>query len=56
MLFKLHKAIKIERRLGRYSLKMADKDELSYFEILGEKYLNLVNKVKKNKLYPDTLG
>ena len=49
LLFKLHKAIKIERRLGRYSLKMADKDELSYFEILGEKYLNLVNKVKKNK-------
>lgn len=49
LLFKLHKAIKLERRLVRYSLKMADKDDLSYFELLGEKYYKLVNKVKKNK-------
>lgn len=49
LLFKLHKAIKLERRISRYSLKMADKDDLSYFEMLGEKYYKLVNKVKKNK-------
>lgn len=49
LLFKLHKAIKIERRIGRYSLKIADKDELSYFDKLNESYKAFINKCKKNK-------
>lgn len=49
LLFKLHKAIKLERRIGRYSLKMDTDEELSYFDKLGEKYQKLVKSGQNNK-------
>lgn len=49
MLFKLHKAIKTERRIGRYSLKIDKQDELSYFELLWEKYQRFVKKYNSNE-------
>ena len=48
LLFKLHKAIKLDRRIGRYSLRMNTSDELSYFDKLGEKYQVFVKRCKKN--------
>jgi len=49
LLFKLHKAIKLERRIARYSLKMETQEELSYFDNLGYKYQKFIKKCKKNK-------
>lgn len=49
LLFKLHKAIKLERRISRYSLKMDIDDDLSYFDKLGDKYQKFVKKCKNNQ-------
>ena len=49
LLFKLHKTIKLERRIARYSLKMDTQEDLSYFDKLTHKYQNLVKKCTKNK-------
>jgi hypothetical protein len=35
LLFKLHKAIMLDRRIAKYSLKINDQDDLSYFDKLG---------------------
>lgn len=48
LLFKLHKAIKSERRIARYSLKMGEDQELSYFDKLWNKYYLFGKKLKKN--------
>lgn len=49
LLFKLHKTIKLERRISRYSLKVGEELDISYFDKLETKYLNLVKKCKNNK-------
>lgn len=49
LLFKLHKTIKLERRISRYSLKVGEESDISYFDKLEAKYLKLVNKYKNNK-------
>lgn len=49
LLFKLHKTIKLERRISRYSLKIGEEDDISYFDKLESKYLKLVKKCKNNK-------
>lgn len=49
LLFKLHKAIKLERRISRYSLKIDNEDDISYFDKLRYKYLILVKRCKNNK-------
>lgn len=49
LLFKLHKAIKSERRIARYSLKMGEDQELSYFDKLWNKYYLFGKKLKKNE-------
>lgn len=49
LLFKLHKTIKLERRISRYSLKIGEDRDISYFDKLETKYLNLVKKCKNNK-------
>ena len=38
LLLKIYKAIKSERRIARYSLKMNQTEEQSYFDKLWEKY------------------
>ena len=50
LLLKLHKAIIRERRIARYSLKMDQEIELSYFDKLERKYQLLVSKLKDNKI------
>ena len=45
----LHKAILRERRIARYSLKMNQEEELSYFDKLNNKYQLFVSKFKNNK-------
>lgn len=49
LLFKLHKAIKLEKRISRYSLKMDFQEDLSYFDKLGNKYQKFVKRCKNNK-------
>ena len=49
LLFKLHKTIKLEKRISRYSLKVGEEDDISYFDKLESKYLKLVKKCKNNK-------
>lgn len=49
LLFKLHRAIKVERRISRYSVNLAFNEELSYFDKLGDKYQRLVKKYQKNE-------
>lgn len=49
LLFKLHRAIKIERRISKYSVSLADNEEVSYFDKLGYKYQQLVKKYQKNE-------
>lgn len=49
LLFKLHKAIKSERRIARYSLKVGEDIELSYFDKLWNKYYLFGKKLKKNE-------
>lgn len=49
LLFKLHKAISSERRIARYSLKMDNQEELSYFDRLWDKYTRLVKKCRNNE-------
>ena len=44
LLFKLHKAIKLEKRISRYSLKMDFQEDLSYFDKLGNKYQKFVKR------------
>ena len=50
LLLKLYKAIHMERRIARYSLKMNDSEELSYSDKLLEKYQRLVSKFQNNKV------
>lgn len=45
----IYKAIKRERRIGRYSLRIENQEELSYFDSLGEKYHKLIKLGQKNK-------
>lgn len=49
LLFKLHKTIKLERRISRYSLKVGSEEDISYFDKLEAKYLKLVKKCKNSK-------
>ena len=48
-LFKLHKVIKLERRIGRYSLKIDKQEDASYFELLWDKYQKFTKKYNKNE-------
>ena len=48
-LFKLHKVIKLERRIGRYSLKIDKQEDQSYFELLWDKYQKFTKKYNKNE-------
>ena len=48
LLFKLHKTIKLEKRISRYSLAGVEED-ISYFDKLEAKYLKLVKNCKNNK-------
>lgn len=50
LLLKLHKLIQLERRVGRYSLKMNQVDEDSYFDKLLGRYQRFSLGFKKNKL------
>ena len=50
LLFKLHRAIKLDRRITRYSLKIESQEELSYFDKIGSKYHKLVGSFQKNKV------
>lgn len=49
LLFKLHKTIKLEKRISRYSLKVGLDEDISYFDKLEAKYLKLIKKHKNNK-------
>lgn len=49
LLFKLHKTIKLEKRISRYSLAGVEED-ISYFDKLEAKYLKLVKNCKNNKI------
>lgn len=49
LLLKLHKAIRSERRIARYSLKMNDSEELSYSDKLFGRYQKLVSRFQDNK-------
>lgn len=49
LLFKLHKAIRSERRIARYSLRMEAQEELSYFDKMIEKYQKIIKKFQKNE-------
>ena len=49
LLFKLHKTIKLEKRISRYSLKVGIEEDTSYFDKLEARYLKLVKKCKNNK-------
>ena len=49
LLFKLHKAIKLERRISRYSLKIETQEDKSYFDRLEYKYIKLLKKYKNNE-------
>lgn len=49
LLFKLHKAIKCERRIAKYCLKIEKQEELSYFDKLWEKYKKFIKICKKNE-------
>ena len=48
-LFKFHKVIKLERRIGRYSLKIDKQEDQSYFELLWDKYQKFTKKYNKNE-------
>lgn len=49
LLLKLYKAIRMEKRIGRYSLKLNNSEEQSYSDKLLEKYKRLVSKYQDNK-------
>lgn len=49
LLLKLYKAIHVERRIARYSLKMNDSEETSYSDKLLGNYQKLVSKFQDNK-------
>ncbi len=49
LLFKLHKAIMLDRRISKYSLKINDQDDLSYFDKLGNNYQLFLKMCKNNK-------
>lgn len=50
LLLKIYKAIKSERRIARYSLKMNQTEEQSYFDKLWEKYHSFLSKFQNNKI------
>lgn len=50
LLLKLHKAMRSERRIARYSLVMDDTEELSYFDKLWDKYKKMVSRFQNNKV------
>lgn len=50
LLYKIRKAIHMERRIARYSLKINSTEELSYFDKLWDKYQKLVSHFQKNKV------
>lgn len=49
LLFKLHKAIMLERRIARYSLKINNNDDSSFWDFLEERYERIIRRAKKNK-------
>lgn len=49
LLFKLYKAIRLEKRIARYSLKMETQEDASYFDKLGDKYQKFVERCKNNE-------
>lgn len=50
LILKAYKAIRSERRIARYSLKMNNTEELSYFDKLWEKYYSIMKKFQHNKM------
>lgn len=49
LVLKFYKAIRSERRIARYSLKLNDLDDLSYSDKLNNRYQKLISKFKDNK-------
>ena len=49
LLFKLHKAIKTEKRIAQYSLNMDKQDDISFFDSLVVKYHKFVKRFKKDE-------
>ena len=49
LLFKLHRAIRLEKRIARYSLRIEKQEELSYFDRFEGKYHKFIKKCQKNE-------